>query len=301
MTGTVTCVGIAVEDTVFELGSPISVGQKNFATSQRIATGGPATNAAAAIASLGGSPRLVSRIGSDRIGDSIVADLRSHQVDTSGVRRVPGVPSPTSAVFLDRDGERTIVNYTDERLFDNGDSVSIEDLSDSDAVLVDLRWPSGAMTAIKHANTLGIPSIVDFDLTTGEPHDDIIACASHVIFSHPALTRLTQLEDIDDALNSVAAVTEAFVGVTLGRKGFLWIEDGSMSTFPGYEVDVVDTLGAGDVFHGAFALGLARGMTVGELVPWSSAAAALKCTRRGGRSAFPNSDDVASFLEGARS
>ena len=300
MTATVTCVGLAVQDLVFGLDATMDLGQKNFASSLRVVGGGPAANASAAIAALGGRSRLVASLGSDTVGDSIIANLDLHDVDVSRVRRIPGILSPVSAVIVDDRGERTIVNHTDNRFLEGSDTVAKKDVADSQALLVDLRWPDGALAAIGHANKLGIPSVVDFDLTTTASHDDISESATHLIFSRPALAQLTGLRDVDAALASVAGTTEAFVGVTLGREGFRWLEAERVRVFPGIDVDVVSTLGAGDVFHGAFALGLAEGRDVDDIIEWSSAAAAVKCTGRGAKDGFPIRADVTSLLEEMR-
>jgi sulfofructose kinase len=297
MTATVTCVGLAVRDLVFGIDSSVNLGHKNFAESLRVVTGGPAANAAVTVATLGGSSRLVTRLGSDTEGDSIVTDLELRGVDVSRVRRIPGSLSPVSTVIVDDRGQRTIVNHIDPRLVDGSHTVTSYDVIDSQAILVDLRWPDGAIAAIHHANGLGIPSVVDFDLTTADSHDDILESGTHLIFSEPALALLTGRNDIHGALASVARSTEAFVGVTLGAEGFRWLQSGIVRHFPSFDVDVVDTLGAGDVFHGAFALGLAEGRDVEDIIRWSSAAAALKCTGRAARDGFPNRDDVESLLE----
>jgi len=300
MTATVTCVGLAVQDLVFGLDTRVDLGQKNFASSLRVVGGGPAANASAAIAALGGRSRLVANLGSDTVGDAIIAYLDLHGVDMSRVRRIPGVLSPVSGVIVDDRGERTIVNHTDNRLTEGSDTVASDDVADSQALLVDLRWPDGALAAIGHANKLGIPSVVDFDLTTTASHDDISESATHLVFSQPALAQLTGMGDVDTALASVASKTDAFVGVTLGREGFRWLEAETVRTFPAIDVDVVNTLGAGDVFHGAFALGLAEGRDVDDIIERSSAAAAVRCTGRGARDGFPTRADVTSLLEEMR-
>lgn len=289
--------GLAVQDLVFGLDSSVDLGQKNFATSLHVAGGGPAAGAAVAVAALGGSSRLVAQLGSDVVGDSIIADLEELDVDASRVRRVPGAHSPVSTVIVDDRGERTIVNHTDALLVGGSGAVTEQDIIGSQALLVDLRWPGGAVAAIHHANALGIPSVVDLDLTTAGDHSDIIASGTHLIFSQPGLLRLTGNTNIADALGSVANATDAFVGVTLGRHGFKWMEAEIIRAHPAYEVDTVNTLGAGDVFHGAFALGLAEGRSLVDTIRRSSAAAALKCTRRGATKGFPTSDDVASLMK----
>jgi sulfofructose kinase len=123
-----------------------------------------------------------------------------------------------------------------------------------------------------------------------------VKTASHVIFSEPALLRFAQQSDIDRALRTVATATDAFVGVTLGGEGFRWMDHDVVRMFPGYDVEVVNTLGAGDIFHGAFALGVAEGRTIVDIVQWSSAAAALKCMGNGTRDDIPTRDAIETFL-----
>lgn len=297
MTVVVTCVGLAVQDLVFDLNASIDLGHKNFASSLRVAGGGPAANAAVAIAALGGSPRLIARLGSDTVGDSIIVGLEGLGVDVSRVRRISDAHSPTSAVIVDDRGERTIVNHTDDRLMGGSDTITKRDITGSEALLADLRWPEGALSAIRQANEIGIPSVVDFDLTTSSSHEHIIESATHLIFSEPALVALTGKTDVAPSLASISDRTDAFVGVTLGRQGFRWLDAGNLMAFPGFRVDTVNTLGAGDVFHGAFALGLAEGRALDEIIRRSSAAAALKCTRRGARGDFPSRDDVTDLMK----
>jgi sulfofructose kinase len=297
---TVTCVGISVQDVVFRTEHPIEVGGKNLATSVSTHGGGPAANAAVTVASLGGRARLISKLGADTIGGSIVTDLARCGVDISLVRRLDGVSSPLSSVAVDSSGERTIVNHTDSHLIDSTHSVTIGDLEGSDSILVDLRWPDGARSAIAGASALAIPTIVDFDLTTTRNPVDIVASASHVVFSRSALVKLAGTADIDGALSDVATTTGAFVAVTLGGNGVKWIEHDHVRSLSAFPVKVVDTLGAGDVFHGAFAFGIASGRTAEEALRFASATAAIKCSRPSGRGAFPTGAEVEELLGATR-
>jgi len=86
------------------------------------------------------------------------------------------------------------------------------------------------------------------------------------------------------------------VYVTQGREGCYWLEKGELCHQPGYAVEVVDTTGAGDVFHGALGLSLAQQMPSSEAVRFASAVAALKCTKPGGRAGIPDCDQTRSFL-----
>ena len=84
--------------------------------------------------------------------------------------------------------------------------------------------------------------------------------------------------------------------MTLGQDGFRWLDNGVIRNFAGFKVDAVNTLGAGDVFHGAFALGLAEGRLLDDVIHWSAAAAALKCTIE----RFPTRNDVANLMKGVQ-
>lgn len=295
----VACVGLTVRDSVFSIEGSVAVGEKNFATHLTRTGGGPAANGAVAVARLGGTARLVSVLGSDATGDALIAELRDGGVDTSRVRRSTAGTSPESMVIADGAGGRTVVNRTDEALW-HGQAVSADDVEGADVILVDLRWPAGASSAVSLASSKGLPSVVDFDLTDGEVPDTLIEEPSHVIFSRPALTALTGSPDPVQALEMVPGRSDRFVGVTLGADGTMWRDRGSTHRFDAFDVPVRGTLGAGDVFHGAFALGLSEGMDTEANIRRASAAAAIMCSRGGGRLGIPTGEDVDEFLERTR-
>jgi sulfofructose kinase len=291
----ITCVGLAVQDLVFSLAEPMLMGEKNFASHLHAVGGGPAANAAVAIARLGGQAALVTSLGRDAIGDEIVAELASFGVDCTGVRRV-AAPSPLSAVVIAPDGERTIINRTDPHLWRSAAPPSHAELADSDAILVDVRWPSGAVEAASIGRDLGIPIVVDCDLTDEPVPRDLLTSATHVVFSQPAFERLARTTTAT-TVERVASDLGGFVAVTMGSDGVVWSEGGSTHRTPAFRVEAIDTLGAGDVFHGAFALALAEGLPTSDIVQWSSAAAAVKCAAGGGRAGFPSRPDVVAHIE----
>lgn len=296
MTTTV-CVGLAVQDIVLAV-SPLPEGPgKRFATDRTEVGGGPAANAAATIVSLGGDARFIGAVGDDRLGAEIVADLEDLGVDTSRIRTIPGARSPLSVAAVDEAGERAIINHLDPALFAGADPVGEEDLAGADAVLADVRWPEGAVGALGEAHRLGIPGVLDFDLGSSD-EDGLLAFASHVVFSAEALRRLAETDDLASALGVVAARTDAWVGVTAGAAGSYWLEDGSVRNQPGFSVEVVDTLGAGDVYHGAFAMSLAENPEdIARAIRSATGAAALSCTRFGGRLGIPTATELAAFVE----
>src|SRR5690606_11990629 len=101
-----------------------------------------------------------------------------------------------------------------------------------------------------------------------------------VLFSNAGLQQHTGIKDVRDALAlaSRKAPRAEVMGVTIGAEGCLLLKDGEFTQVPGFEVDAIDTLGAGDVFHGAYALALAEGYKFSDAASFANAAAALKCT-----------------------
>jgi len=296
MSPTVACIGLAVLDTVFTLPAPLRAGLKHVAQSAESRVGGPAANASAAVVALGGYARLIAKVGIDSAGEQIVAKLGAFGVGEAYVRRIEW-PTSTSTVIVTPNGERTIVNHTVEAINDETDLPTLADLDGCHSVLVDVRWPAAAGHSIELARQLGIPCVVDADFALAGDTIDLLGKASHVIFSEPALKATSGERDVEAALLHTDAAMRAFVGVTLGQDGFSWIQDGQLRRVPGIDVSVVNTSGAGDVFHGAFALGLAEGLDTESNVLRANAAAAFSCASTVASSRFASTQDVRSLLE----
>ena len=256
----VLCVGQATLDHVLTVIDEIVVGRKHVARRHDVVGGGLAANAAVAVARLGGAAALVSVIGDDETGSSVIDGLHGEHVDTPLVQRVVGVATPFSAVIVSPDGARTIVNHSPSELLAQP-CPDLEGVA-CDAVLVDGRWPAGTSAALSLARRRGIPGVVDVDRSTVD--DALIATcmelASHLIFSEHALRDLTGTHSASEGLRVVDRDTGAHVSVTLGARGVMWIDGDDVRSLRAFDVDAVDTTGAGDVFHGAATLALAEGV-----------------------------------------
>ncbi len=277
---TICAVGLAVLDLVLGVDRLPRDATKDFADTAELVGGGPAANAAVAVARLGGVARFVGCVGDDPIGGLILHDLTVEGVDTDGVSVVTGATSPVSSVLVLPDGSRAIVNHTDPGLHRSAPDT----LPDADAYVTDVRWPLGAEAAMETAAARNVPGVVDLDRSSGAVPEAAVRQASHVIASIDAL----DVTDPADALRHLADRTSAWVAVTFGAGGTAWLEDGTIRQLRPPPVDVVDTLAAGDVFHGAFALALAEGRDEAGAVRFATAAAAAKCSRPGGRRGIPD-------------
>lgn len=291
---TVLCVGQATIDHVLRLDAPIVTGHKHRALDRDTVGGGVAANAAVAVARLGGRAVLVSRVGDDAEGEAVLAGLRADGVDVSAVECVHGASTPVSAVLVDVAGDRTIVNHTPDDLL----AGEPPPLPRFDAVLVDGRWAEASAVALRLARERGVAGVVDADRPVDEHR--LIDLASHVVFGEDALASTTGSVDPADALPIVAGRTAAMVAVTVGAEGVVWLDDGVLRRLPAFAVTPVDTTGAGDTFHGAFALALAEGADEESALRFASAAAAVKCTRPGARHGIPTRPDVDGLVDRSR-
>jgi sulfofructose kinase len=288
------CLGIATLDYVYSVERVPHPGEKDRARELVVTGGGCAGSGSAAIGRLGGQAWLATRLGDDAIGDTIVAQLRQDGVDVSFSPRFPGLRSPVSSILIDAEGERMVVSYTDPKTPLTTDWLPDALPDGADAVLVDTRWGEGSLAALKLARKAGVPGVVDGDRLP--PHPEMVPTATHVAFSEKALSEISGGGEPRQALEALARDAGNWLAVTLGPRGVLFMENGGIAHLPAFPVDVVDTLGAGDVWHGAFALALAEGQPERDAVRFASAVAAIKCTRFGGRAGTPAREEVERFL-----
>lgn len=288
------CVGIATLDRIYSVDRHPSTPGKYRAIDRTVTGGGVAANAAVTVARLGGHVRFLGVVSDDEAGRAITESLEIEEVDVAGLHVLAGRLSPESVVLVDTSGERLIVNHASSDLFGAAPIPTEADIGEPDVVLTDMRWRTGAIAALAAARLLGVPGVVDCDHAPADS-PGILEQASHVVFDRSTLSNWTGVPDPATALRTAGDRIGAWVGVTDGDRGTWWLDGGQVEHAPAHEVDAIDTLGAGDVFHGAFALGLAEGMTPPSAIQFASAAAALKCTRFGGRAGIPTRAELNAF------
>ena len=290
------CLGMSALDAIYRVPAIPTAPVKILATGFSESGGGMASNASVAVARLGGAAEYWGRLGTDALGDRILAALTAEGVGVGGVRRIPGRVSPSAAILVAPDGERLICAYNDPAL--DGDSawLPLDRVASFAAVLADVRWPEGAAAVLGAACAAGRLAVLDADVGPPDALEALARLATHAVFSEPGLACVAGTGPIGASLGRVAADHPGVVGVTLGSEGFLWRQDGVERRLPGFRVQAVDTLAAGDVWHGAFTLELGRGSAVEDSGRFANAAAAIKCTREGGRSGAPTRAEVEAFL-----
>lgn len=298
---TILCAGIAVQDIVMRVERFPQPGQKVPASEFVITGGGCAANAAVAVARLGGRVEFSGPLGGppgyDAASDQIIADLEREGIGCGGVARVPGGTASVSLILLDADGEKSIATRRGKNLLDATPSDAAALVATVDAVLIDNRFPKFVAPICAAARARGIPVVIDGDQETTED-DALLALGTHVVFSAECLCGTTQQTDVQDGLRRMSKHLRSFLAVTDGANGAYWIDNGALRHVPGFPITAVDTLGAGDVFHGAFTLALLEGQAMPAAIRFACAAAAIKCTRFGGTTGAPTRAEVEALLSG---
>lgn len=255
----VLCVGLTTLDVTQRVESFPDPGQKIRSLGAELSPGGPAANAARAVAALGGRSALLTALGADALGEFVRASL-----DPVQVTAVAATTPVSMVVVRDADGERTVVSRN------AAVPVVAPDLSDllaaADVVLLDGHHDGLVLPVARRAKAMGLPVVLDAGswkpvLDHLLPLVDVAACAS----------------GFERSAAEVHAFGVPLVIRTQGAAPVTWSRNGSTGEVPVPSVEVKDTNGAGDVWHGAYAYALASGADpVTEAIGFASQAAAVR-------------------------
>lgn len=286
------CAGLIAVDLVFEIGEFPAKGTKNKALSSRMIAGGGALNAASAIASLGAKANLAGVIGDDIFGDFLRGKFSERGIDDTLVHVKPGVTTSRSANVISPDGDRTIINHRDAALVP--EALDLPPGFPFDAALVDTRWPEAALQIVEAANRHGKPAVVDAEAPVAGAFPALTE-ASHVVFSQQGLADFSG--EGPAALETAAHQLGGWCAVTRGALPVLCHDGQRLFEVPVIPTVSANTLGAGDVWHAAFTLALARGLSEMAAVHWANATASLKVARPLEVEDLPTSAEVDAILE----
>jgi sulfofructose kinase len=288
----VLCVGHACYDLIFAVDHHPTADEKARAQAFLSCGGGTAANAAMTAALLGARTAFVGYLGSDIYGDQHMAELQAAGVDTSLVVRGDAA-TPISAIFVKPDGARSIVNYKGDTNGLTATDVEVRSVRPK-VLLFDGHQPALALSLADWAQDLRMTTVLDAD-TVNEGNVELLRRCTVVAASERFAHDFTGAATPQQGMAALAKVAGA-VMVTLGERGLIWQRGAETGALPAFSVEVVDTTGAGDAFHGALAAGLAAGLDWLPLLRYASAAGALCCTKHGARIGIPTAEEVAALL-----
>ncbi len=258
--------------------------------------GGMVATAMAACARLGLRTSVIGKFGTDFWSRLSMRTLSREGVDTRHVIRAPGSPGHVSIVLADRTtGQRTLFFRRPPTYAIRPEELDREALTGGRLLHVDGVDAAAALQAVRWAREAGMRITMDGErvvegIEAVWPLTDLLVC-------NPRFLRAMAGRDgLEDCLRELHARGPSHVAVTLAEKGALGFADGRFIRAPGFPVTAVDTNGAGDVFHGACAVGELRDWPLEWTLTLASAGAAMKCRVLGGRRGIPRLPEVAEFL-----
>jgi ribokinase len=259
--------------------------------------GGPAATALLQARLLGCRARFCGKLADDDFGRFILRGLLDAGVDCDGVVKATGRLSPFSFIALaDGDPRRTT-------FWTAGDVAQLEPgeldlptlLDGAAALLVDGWHPEAQIAACEEAREREIPIVLDAG-GLREGMGELVALSDVLVASERFVSEVAPRGEVEDSLVELQEMGPDTVVITLGDSGSVGLFGDKLIRQQAYEVEAVDTTGAGDAFRGAFTAGLVRGFEPELCMQFASAAAALTCRALGGRAGLPDLEEVKTFL-----
>jgi sulfofructose kinase len=275
-------VGLNATDTTIQIAEFPECGSKVEYDSERVTPGGQVASTVVACHTWGLSTRYVGKL-----GDDDAARLHAREFARTGVEAqlvyVPETASARSLILVDRRGERTVMCRRDERVVLRPEELKREWIVNARALHVDGHDTAAATRAAGWAREAGVPVVADLDeIYPGV--DALIEKIDYLIVSRDFPGRLTGEMNLKAALREIQVRYGCgLTAATLGPDGVLAWDGERFHYAAAYRVAVVDTTGAGDIFHAGFIYGLLQGWTLDRRLDFSCAAAAMNCMAEGAR------------------
>jgi len=261
--------------------------------------GGLAGNVAVTVTRMGRTAAYCGVLGQDELSRFARGELEHEGVDCSPTATRDGAKPFHSFVIVDEsDGSRTILYSSEGVTEPQSGAVTGALVGRCRVLFVDHTAPRAGLAAARLARKSGIPVVADIERVETAAGRELLGEVDHLIVGIDFAKELTGKAEPEAMVRSLMRAGRSLVAVTDGENGCWWTDAGRQVRFqPAFGVETVDTLGCGDVFHGAYAAFLAAGEPAGKAIRRAAAAAAIKATRRGVRAGIPHRNEVEAFLK----
>ncbi|OHB73827.1 MAG: hypothetical protein A2V70_12910 [Planctomycetes bacterium RBG_13_63_9] len=290
---------VAVDDLLYVDEYP-AVDSKVHVRQRRRQCGGNTGTALVAAARLGRRCAYVGLLGDDELSRFVIDNFRREDIDvTHCVRRADGRPFHSTIIVELGRNTRTILASLDGAAGADPAGPEPELIRAAGALLVDHHGVEGTIRAARIARGVGVAVVADLERDPGGPFAELLALVDHLIVSQRFALEVTGARDAARAAERLWTADRQAVVVTCGAAGCWYLGPPTGEGprhFPAFSVEVVDTTGCGDVFHGAYAAALVEGKSLPQRIAFASATAALKATQPGGQAGCPRRDTVEEFL-----
>lgn len=296
--GTIFCIGQSAYDITIPLEGAICENQKYRITKKEECGGGPAFNAAYLCAMWGEKVELISRLGNDTYGKRLLEIASQAGIGTNYLIKDDKIETPHSYIFSNqKNGSRTLFNFPGEKQDvkytypDEKVSVILSDGHEPDISVEAIRYYKNAISIVDagtcRESTMQVAKEVDYLVCS----EDFARQYTGVAINLDDTQKTCQIFEEVEKINHKHAV------VTLGEKGLLYRRDGKITHMPAFKVKAIDTNGAGDIFHGAFAYGMHKKLDFYDVLKISSMASAISVQTLGAQSSIPQLTKVTSELQ----
>ncbi len=294
----ITGIGIAVYDILLLLKSFPQEDTKYQASEMLSQPGGPVSSALFTAAKLGSSAAYLGLMAEDYYGKMILNDFKKNNIQTESIRTIAGGTTTCSYVLINQERMTRTCIWTKGNIpSPSPDDIDLKNLCSSKILLLDGHHFEASYFAAKKIHESGGIVLLD----SGKMHDGmekLLPLADIMIPSESFALNFTGKDNAEDAAKELFCLFHPrIIVVTQGAEGGLIYDGKNIIRYPAFHVSVIDTNGAGDVFHGAFAAGILNGWNFYQCAVFSSAVSALKCRRLGTHSGVPDFESIMQFLK----
>lgn len=261
--------------------------------------GGLTGTALVAAARLGARCAYAGMLGHDELSQFVAEVFRREGIDLAHAVWQEHAKPVHSVIIVDLTTHtRNIFFHLGARTGAAPDAPSEEVIRSSRVLFADHHGLPGMVRAARIAHEAGIPVVADFERIGGGGFEELLQLTDHLIVSREFAEGFARDVPVGEALRQIRRFAQQTVVVTCGAEGCWYLGEEVVEPMhhPAFKVKVVDTTGCGDVFHGAYAAALAKGLSLTERIRIASATAALKATHHGGQKGIPDWNTVCTFL-----
>ncbi|MHB1000231.1 MAG: carbohydrate kinase family protein [Armatimonadota bacterium] len=294
MTPNIAGAGIACMDYIVK--SPaVNWGDTALVSDYSMQVGGLVAMALITCRKLGANCEMITLLGDDDTGDAVTREISDEGISVSGVFRIPGADSPFSFIHVEEtSGERTIFHRSGKGLITPSDSSCLNMIDKCSVLLIDDIYMQLSASTAEYARSNGITVVAD--MIPDRSNSDLMRYVDILIAPRHFLKSFESADNIDAALDYIHSLGPATAVITLGSDGYAYSSGCIRGAGNAFKVNAVDTTGAGDVFHGAFAYGIAMLWDIPRCAEFASAVAAIKCIGTG-PAAIPSLEQTLEFLK----
>jgi len=275
----------------------IPLDEKVGAIERLVQGGGASATAIVAASRLGAKRAFIGVVGDDPEGNEIVQGLNQENLDTSHIQVKLGKVSPVAYCWVEqKSGKRSIVWDRGTAMPLDAEAIDEGFISSLKLLHLDGHNTEAAIRAAEIAKANGVT--VSLDAGSILPGIETLIDLSDICIASEFFARnYTGENDVEKAVEKLFTKNKVLVAATMGDKGLVALTHEGYIKKDAFKVPVVDTTGAGDVFHGAFAYAYVQGWDTGKCLDFARATSAIKCTGFGGRTSIPDKNEVIKFLK----